>query len=499
MNTPSIKTPVRVRFAPSPTGFLHLGGVRTALYVYLFARQNNGTFILRIEDTDRARYVPEAEQYIIDILKTFGLDYDEGPIRQSDRLPIYQKYAHELMERGLAYPSFVTEAELEVARSQTEAEGKVFRFDASMRTPYDDEAKKKIADGVPYSIRFIMPQDGATDFDDIVRGHVEIKNDQLEDLVILKSDGYPTYNFANVVDDHDMGITHVLRGDEFVTSTPKHILMYHALGWEPPTFAHLSQVLGKTGTKKLSKREGAQPTLEYTKQGYLVPALINFLAFLGWRPSKSDQEIFTLEELVQAFRLEDVQKAGAVFDVDKLNWFQRTWTLKLAEEYKDAPEKHPLYGFIKNIFESKFGTVSDASFAALWPAIVERLHGPEEYENVADEFSFFFTEPSYEGATLIWKKSDAATTKDVLQKLQEFLGTIPEGDWQAEKIEPLVKNFIQENGWDNGTALWPLRVSLSGKEKSMGPFEIMEMLAQIGKRGAIRERIERAIAEINTK
>ena len=294
---------IRVRFAPSPTGFLHVGGLRTALYNFLFAKQNNGQFILRIEDTDRARFVKGAEENILETLKTFGLNLDEEPIRQSEHLEKYKKYADELIGKDL---------------------------------PYQDEG----------AIRFKMPKEGTTAFEDIIRGRVEFENKDQEDFVLIKSDGFPTYNFAHVVDDHDMDISHVIRGEEFIPSVPKYIALHKAFGWIVPIYAHLPLLLNKSRAK-LSKREGDVAVTDFLEKGYLVEALTNFIALLGWHPSKSEKEIFSLEELIKEFRLEDVQKGGAIFDLDKLDWFQKVWSVKLAEG--KLPQDHPLFEKVKQV------------------------------------------------------------------------------------------------------------------------------------------------------
>src|SRR3989338_8538688 len=275
---------IRTRFAPSPTGFLHVGGLRTALYNYLFAKQRGGQFILRIEDTDRARVAEGAEENIIETLRIFGLNFDEGPLRQSEHLKRYKVLAGKLIQKGAAY---------------------------------EDTG----------AIRFKMPKEGVTKFTDIIRGEIRVENKTQEDFIILKSDGFPTYNLAHLVDDHDMAITHVIRGDEFISSMPKYIALHKAFGWELPKYAHLPLLLGKNRAK-LSKREGDVAVKDFLDEGYLNEAILNFFALLGWHPSKSDKEIFTLEELIKEFKLEDVQKAGAIFDIQKLDWMNGEYIRK---------------------------------------------------------------------------------------------------------------------------------------------------------------------------
>ncbi len=443
---------IKTRFAPSPTGFLHVGGVRTALYTYLFAKQNNGKFLVRIEDTDRARTVPGAEANIFETLKTFGLIPDEKPVHQSERLDIYTKYANQLKENGLAYG--------------------------------DDGA-----------IRFSMNREGTTEFTDIVRGHIEIDNKNQEDFIILKSDGFPTYNFAHIVDDYEMNISHIIRGEEFIPSMPKYIALHKALGFPLPQYAHLPLLLNKNRAK-LSKREGDVAVTDFLEKGYLVEALLNFVALLGWHPSKSEKEIYTLPELLKEFRLEEVQKGGAIFDLDKLDWFQHVWAVQLYKANQEKPENHPLYARIKQYFQD-LSTFNVDKFRLIFPYIIERLGPPQEMNKALQEFDFFFTEPDYSAQALVWKKSDAQTTKVALETLKAFLTNLPDEDWSGGMVEKSIKEFIEQNGYDMGTVLWPLRVSLTGKEKSMGPFEIMDIFNRSGHREVVFMRIQKGMDKLN--
>jgi len=394
---------VRTRFAPSPTGFLHIGGLRTALYNYLFAKQNGGKFILRIEDTDRERFLEGAEQNIIETLRVFGLDFDEGPTRQSENLERYKECTEELIQKGAAYE------------------------DAG-------------------AVRFKMPKDGVTKFTDIVHGEIQIENKTQEDFIILKSDGFPTYNLAHLVDDHDMAITHVIRGDEFISSMPKYVALHEAFGWAMPQYAHLPLLLGKNRAK-LSKREGEVAVKDFLDGGYLKEAILNFVALLGWHPSKSDKEIFTLEELIKEFKLEDVQKAGAIFDEAKLDWMNG--------EY--IRQKSP--GEILKIAES-LGIKSSEKIIALEQPRLKKL------SQLPEKTDYFFKEPEYSKELLRWKgEEDYPVIKKHLEKICELL---PE----REKIMA----YAEQEG--RGEVLWPLRVALSGREASPGPFEIAEILGQ---------------------
>ncbi|OGF59357.1 hypothetical protein A3B05_02860 [Candidatus Giovannonibacteria bacterium RIFCSPLOWO2_01_FULL_43_160] len=435
---------VRTRFAPSPTGFLHVGGLRTALYNYLFAKQNGGLFILRIEDTDRARLVEGAEQNILETLRIFGLDFDEGPIRQSDNLERYRQCAKELVAEGAAY-------------------------------------------GDNGAIRFRIIEDGATKFTDIIHGEIEIKNKTQEDFIILKSDGFPTYNLAHLVDDHDMAITHVIRGDEFISSMPKYIALHKAFGWELPQYAHLPLLLNKNRAK-LSKREGDTAVKDFLDDGYLKEAILNFVALLGWHPSKSDREIFSLEDLIKAFKLEDVQKAGAIFDMTKLDWMNGEYIrrksprelLELAKPYSPTWVSDTQVGVGHHLDLEKIIALEQPRLKKL-----SELPGRTDY---------FFKEPEYDAVLLKWKQISDAEIKKSLETSKQILKSISDKNFGKENLE---KIFLEKAGnlpagkaGDRGELLWPLRVALTGKKASPGPFEIMEIL---GQKKAI-SRVESAIS-----
>lgn len=332
---------IRVRFAPSPTGYLHIGGLRTALYNYLFAKKNNGKFVLRIEDTDRTRYVEGAIENLINALEWSGIQHDEGvvtkdseitqigeygPYIQSERLQIYKKYIDELIESGHAYYCFCTKERLDEVREYQKAQGKIPRYDGYCRSIDIDEAKKRIANGEEYTVRLKLPHSRDIEFQDLVRGKVTINTSDMDDQVLLKSDGFPTYHFAVVVDDHLMNITHIVRGEEWLPSTPKHVYLYEAFGWDAPQYVHLPTVLNKD-KKKLSKRQGDVSVEDFRKRGYLPEALVNYLALVGWSP-ESNKEIFSMDELIDEFSFERVSKTGGVFDKDKLNWINGQYIRK---------------------------------------------------------------------------------------------------------------------------------------------------------------------------
>jgi glutamyl-tRNA synthetase len=324
---------VRVRFAPSPTGYLHVGGLRTALFNYLFAKHNNGKFILRVEDTDQTRKVEGAVENIIDALNKLGLDIDEGPFKggdfgpyyQSERLDIYKKYCEELLEKGMAYYAFETPEELDEMRKLQQIEGRQTMYDRRARDFTPEEVKEKLDSGIPYVIRLKVPLNEEIIFEDLIRGTIKIETNIIDDQVLLKADGFPTYHLANVIDDHLMEITHIIRGEEWVTSVPKHIILYRAFGWEVPKMAHLPLLLNPDKTK-LSKRQGDVAVEDYMAKGYLNEALINFIALLGWHPGDGiEEEIFSMEKLVELFSLEKVHSAGAVFNIEKLNWMNNDY------------------------------------------------------------------------------------------------------------------------------------------------------------------------------
>lgn len=326
---------VRTRFAPSPTGYMHLGGMRTALYTYLFTRKNHGKFILRIEDTDQARYVEGATDVIYRTLKDIGLVWDEGPdvggdygpYIQSERKGMYLPYAQQLVRDGKAYYCFCTKEELDKRRAEAEAKGETFKYDKHCLNMPREEVERRLAAGEPYVIRQNVPTQGEASFDDIIFGHIAVDCSELDDMILIKADGMPTYNFANVIDDHTMGITHVMRGSEYLSSTPKYNLLYDAFGWEKPVYIHLTNIM-RDAQHKLSKRTGDAYYEDYIAKGYLKDAILNYIALLGWNPG-DDREFFTLDELIEAFSLEGLSKSPAIFDVNKLTWMNAEYIRRL--------------------------------------------------------------------------------------------------------------------------------------------------------------------------
>jgi glutamyl-tRNA synthetase len=461
---------VVTRFAPSPTGMLHVGSIRTALFAYLFAKKNTGIFILRIEDTDKEREVTGAVEQIMDSLKWLGIEWDFGPDKpsdafgsctQSERLDIYHSYARMLLEKGFAYVDPFTEEETEAFRKKAGEEKRPFLY-------REHRPEKLITNwSVGKALRFKVSKISETLWHDEVRGKLSAGPEALDDFILIKDDGFPTYNFCHVVDDIEMGVTHVMRGEEFIASTPKFISLYNALGKEAPHFITLPQVLGETGTKKLSKRDGAKSVLDYGKEGYVSPALFNFLVFLGFNPG-GEKELFSKEELVSLFSLERIQKSGAHFNPEKLDWFNQEY-IKLMPE-KEAidmmlsffPEESFTTEEIKNRFYRMGGTAKERA-VTLASYYADFLSG---------EYSYLTKEPTYTDVSLIWKKSNETESKNALLSLLEIV--------QKNSGEESMKNDItvlaKELG--NGPVLWPLRVALSGKEKSPDPFTLLSVLGK---------------------
>lgn len=488
---------VRVRFAPSPTGPLHIGGVRTALFNYLFARKNNGTFILRIEDTDRARYVSGAEQYIIDSLEWCGIQIDEGitadgphaPYRQSERKDLYREYAELLVDKGYAYLAFDSPEELDSLRKEAVSLKGAFTYNALVREKLnnslllDEEiVKDKVAAGLPYVIRYKMPEDHWVEFQDIIRGEVEFNTRTLDDKILLKADGMPTYHLANVVDDHLMEISHVIRGEEWLPSTPLHILLYQAFGWQDamPAFAHMPLTLKPDGQGKLSKRDGdrlgfpvfplawTQPdtgeiSIGYRESGYFQEAFINILAFLGWNPG-TEQEIFSMDELIEAFSLERIVKAGSRFDPEKAKWFNHQYLIK-----KSGDE---LAAWFIGELEQRDLKFEDSYISKALDLVKERAF---LLTDLWEQAWFFFQVPlSYDEKVVrkVWKEDSAA----LLGELYESLELVD--PFTAGQIEPVVKDLAESLGTGFGQLMNPLRLSLVGSNIGPGLMDMMEVLGK---------------------
>lgn len=479
------KTQIRTRFAPSPTGYLHVGSLRTALYCYLLARHNNGSFILRIEDTDRTRLVEDALEKLLVVLKKVGLNWDEGPdlqngqiiekgefgpYIQSKRLEIYKKYALELIEKDQAYYCFCPSERLDEVRRVQELNHQPTMYDRHCRDLDKKTVQENLSKGLPYVIRLKMPKDGTTKFTDLIRGDIEFDNKLIDDQVLIKSDGFPTYHLAVVVDDHLMKITHVVRADEWLSSTPKHIVLYKAFGWDLPQFAHLSLILNPDHSK-LSKRQGDVAVEDYLKKGFLPEVLVNFMALLGWNPG-TDQEIFSLQELINLFDINKVQKAGAVFDLTKLEWMNSQYLKKI--KIDDLLNLSLPYLQEKGIID---GEISEKEQNKLKKALIVTQERMKKISEVGDLIGFFFQLPQFNSEMLIWRKSDKETTLKRLEWLLKFCDTYI-GEWEEKGIEESALKLIISEKLDNGTTLWPLRVALSGMEKSPGPFQLAWVLGK---------------------
>ncbi len=501
--------PVRVRFAPSPTGPLHIGGVRTALFNYLFAKKYNGVFYLRIEDTDQNRFVQGAEAYIFEALDWLGIAPSEtvgknekfGPYRQSERKALYKQYADQLINSGWAYYAFDTAEALDFHRKQHEEQGKTFIYNWHNREKLDtslviskEETEKRIAAGEAYVIRFKTPVNETLHLHDIIRGDINFETNLLDDKVLFKSDGMPTYHLANIVDDHLMETSHVIRGEEWLPSMPLHCLLYKAFGWEAPEFAHLPLILKPIGNGKLSKRDGDKlgfPVFPlewkseegvssgYRENGYFPEAVINFLALLGWNDG-TDQELFSLEELVEKFDLNRVHKSGAKFDPEKNKWFNHQYLQKQSDE-----------SLAESFAPIVLCKVGDSSFVGM-TKLVKIVSLIKERANFVSEFwelsNFFFESPtSYdEKACKNWKED----TGDLMQQLIAVLGTIQ--DFTSVNIETIVKDWMTATEIGMGKVMQPFRLSLVGALKGPHLFDIVEL---IGKEETIK-RLEKAIATL---
>lgn len=479
---------VRVRFAPSPTGHLHVGGLRTALYNFLFARKYGGTFILRIEDTDRARYVEGAVENLINTLSWAGLKYDEGPgiggdfgpYVQSERTDIYRSCAANLIEKEAAYRCFCSPERLEQMRHELERKKLTPKYDRTCLRLSEKEIQENLASRKPFVVRMKIPDAGSIRFSDIIRGDVEFSAEQIDDQVLLKSDGYPTYHLANVVDDHLMKISHVIRGEEWLSSTPKHVLLYQFFGWELPKFAHLPLLLNPDRSK-LSKRQGDVAVEDYRKSGYLPEALVNFIALLGWSPG-DDREIFSLEELGKEFSLEKVNKAGAIFNLEKLNWLNFQHLRRKTDSDVLTMLRRQLDQ--SGIEHEKF---SDKYLLEVVAAMRERVTFVKDF---VEKSPYFFQAPKeYDDAVV--KKRWKQQSSEYLRKLATEFSKL--GNPQRENYEVALKQTAESLKIGNGELIHPLRLAVSGRGEGPGVYEIVSI---IGKEETIR-RINSAIEGIN--
>jgi glutamyl-tRNA synthetase len=465
---------IRVRFAPSPTGYLHIGGARTALFNWLYSRNTRGRFILRIEDTDRTRSTDEYIDAIIEGMKWLGLDWDEGPFRQTDRFDVYRNYADKLLKEGKAYHCYCSAEELEVRRKKAMIEGKPLKYDGRCR-----ELKEPVP-GVAPSVRFRMPQQGQTVVDDLMRGKVVFENEQLDDLIILRSDGTPTYNLTVVVDDVDMRITHIIRGDDHLNNTPKQIQLYQAFGYAVPKFAHLPMILGADKTR-LSKRHGATSVMAYYEMGYLPDALVNYLVRLGW--SYGDQEVFTRDELIRHFSFEHVGKAAAVFNPEKLLWMNSQYMMSTSPE-KLAELVRPF--LIKEQIIREDQVLDKAWLARAVHTLQERAKTLVE---LAASLRYYISED------VVY--NEKAKEKFLNEKSMELLKELKDGissisGFSKPEIENLFKSIVEKHGVKLGALAQPVRVAMTGGTESPGIYEVLEVLGK----EKVLTRLEKAISLI---
>ena len=502
---------VRVRFAPSPTGPLHIGGVRTALYNYLFAKQNGGKMILRIEDTDQTRFVPGAEDYIIEALTWLGIKFDEGvhiggpfgPYRQSDRKPMYKQYADQLIRDGWAYYAFDKPEELEAKRKEYEAQKKTFQYDCNTRAQMQnslslpaDEVKRRIESGEPFVVRFKFPADTEITVHDLIRGDVTMNSNLLDDKVLFKSDGMPTYHLANIVDDHTMEISHVIRGEEWLPSAPLHVMLYKAFGWENtmPQFAHLPLLLKPEGNGKLSKRDGdrlgfpvfpldwhdpksGELSSGYRERGYFPEAVVNILALLGWNPG-TEQEILSMDELIKLFNIAHISKSGAKFNVEKAKWFNH--------EYMQMHSDEEVADMFQPILDEQGVKAEREYVVKVCGMMKERISFISE---MWDTTSYFFVAPTEYDPAAIKKRWKAGMTTH-MAKVIEILNTVP---FEYDAIhKALLDDYIVGNGLNMGQVMNSLRLAVVGK--TVGP-DMLTLVMMLGKDETIR-RVQRAIDTI---
>ena len=477
---------VRTRFAPSPTGRMHVGNLRTALYAYLIAKHENGSFMLRIEDTDQERFVDEALGIIYRTMEKTGLIHDEGPDKdggygpyvQSERNAqgIYLKYAKQLIEQGDAYYCFCTKERLESLKASV-GEKEIAVYDKHCLHLSKEEVQAKLEAGEPYVIRFNMPTEGTTTFHDDIYGDITVPNNELDDLILIKSDGFPTYNFANVVDDHLMGITHVVRGNEYLSSSPKYNRIYEAFGWEVPTYVHCPLITNEEH-QKLSKRSGHSSYEDLIDQGFVTEAIVNYVALLGWCP-QDNQEIFSLEELVKVFDYHHMSKSPAVFDIQKLKWMNG--------EYMKAMDEDKFYEialpYIKQVITKDLDLKKIAHMAKT------RI---EVLPDIPALIDFFEAVPEYDVSMYTHKKmkTNPEISLEVLEKILPVLET--QEDYSNDALYELLCNFAKENGYKNGQVLWPIRTALSGKQMTpAGATEILEVLGKEESLKRIRAAVEK--------
>ncbi|MCX6745181.1 MAG: glutamate--tRNA ligase [Candidatus Parcubacteria bacterium] len=495
-----IKKQVRTRFAPSPTGYLHVGGLEIMIFAYIFAKQNKGEFLLRIEDTDKKRELPGAKEALLQTIANMGFVYDEGPILkngkietkgkfgpyiQSERLDIYQKYVRELINNGHAYYCFCTPERLDTMRGEQQKNNQPPKYDRTCRNLTAQEIQANLDTKVPYVIRMKIPDNETVTFNDLIKGDISFNSNDIDDQVLLKSDGYPTYHLAVVVDDHLMQISHVIRGDDWLSSTPKHLLLYKYFDWKIPYFAHLSLLLN-TDRTKLSKRKGDVAVEDFLQKGYLKEALINFIATIGWNEEAgNEQEIYSLEDLIKKFDITRLSKSGAIFNLEKLDWIN--------SHYIRAKTVKELTGLCLPYLKQVKPDITQNLAEKVVAIEQERL---KKLEDINQNTNFLINdEITYQPELLVWKKSTLSQTKENLGKLIIFIQDLKNSDYKTAKgLEEKVITWIKENNYGVGDMLWPMRVALSGQQNSPSPFEIAWV---IGKETTVK-RISMAISNLKS-
>ncbi|MCI6951766.1 MAG: glutamate--tRNA ligase [Clostridium sp.] len=478
---------VRTRFAPSPTGFMHLGNLRSALYTYLYAKKHGGRFILRIEDTDQARYVEGAVEVIYNTLRSIGMQWDEGPdiggdygpYVQSERKDMYLPYAKQLVEAGKAYYCFCTKEELDERRAEAEKNGGVWKYDKHCLHMPKEEVERRLAAGEPYVIRQNVPESGEASFDDVLYGHIAVDCSELDDMILIKADGMPTYNFANVIDDHTMAISHVMRGNEYLASTPKYNLLYEAFGWEKPVYIHMTPIM-RDAQHKLSKRDGDAYFEDYLNKGYLKEAIVNYVSLLGWNPG-DEREFFTLKELESAFDVDGMSKSPAIFDPVKLTWMNAEYVRRLSPQDFTA-HAMPYY--------------EKAGVAAMDKEVLCRILQPrvEVFTQIPEMVDFLTAIPAYDAALFTNKKSktNPEVAAHVLDLAISALDALP--DWAESAIHDTLLGVAAEQGLKNGTMLWPVRIALAGK--AVTPGGAIEIAVLLGREESMKRlRAGRALLE----
>ncbi len=478
----NMQKPVRVRFAPSPTGYLHIGGARTALFNFLFARHQRGQFLIRIEDTDVARSQHEMTEAIFNSLRWLGLNWDEEPVYQSDHIQRYREVCQDLLERDKAYYCFCTPEELEERRQLVQREKMEYRYNRKCLSLSKDIIEEKLKKGVPRTVRFRVPE-GQTTFHDLIHGEITVQHKEIDDFILLRSDAQPVYHIGVVVDDHDMEITHIIRGDDHLSNTPKQILLYEALGWDVPVLAHVPLILGPD-KKRLSKRHGATSVEAYKEKGYLPDTLLNFIALLGWAP-KNDEEILSLNSLIERFSIEGINKKSAVFDEKKLLWMNGV--------YMRSKKPEELYNAVLDVLHSKalIHENQDSSDVLKYIDLMkDRVRTLQEFASAGN---YFFKDPSEydaKGVTAHWNKVDILELFNIIKSRFALIK-----QWNTQTLEQFMRGFTEERNVSIGEVMHPLRLALTGMTASPGLFDIMVFL---GKDTVIR-RMENAIKYLELK